>query len=214
LVKKEKRKIPRKALEPLMQMCEWESKEMEKPAADIFKRYLELMAKYDDYFFSKPWPKKYDHDEATTFTDEDLEFLRESGEEFWEKFTVVCLKKNTYSEGFMGYFGMYWTEQAFHKKFIRPSFKPVLEAFEKCAEKHEDARSVLNELKKQFHIKVIHASLIDLLENEHLDETKDLLVARMLELIHTEEDLPPCSNYRCKLKREMLRENRDRNANV
>jgi hypothetical protein len=71
-------------------------------------------------------------------------------------------------------------------------------------------------LKEQFNndVGLIHASLIDLLENEYLDKEKDLLVAKILELIHTEEGLPPCSKYRCKRQREMLHENQDKKANV
>jgi len=215
LVKKERRKIPRKALEPLMVMCEWESKELGKPAAEIFKRFIGLMNKYADYFFDKPWPPKYDYEEATTFTDEDLEFLYENDEEFWERFETMCLKKNMYLDGFMGYFGMYWTKQAFYKEFIRPSLKPIWEAFEKYAEQNEDPRNVLNKLKEQFnHVKLIHASLIDLLENEYLDKPKHKLVANMLELMHTEEGLPTCGEYWCKLEREKLHENLDKNGNV
>jgi len=213
-VKKEKRKIPRKALEPLMLMCEWESKESGESAAEIFKRYLGLMDKYADYFFNEPWPKKYDYDAATTFTDEDLEFLLENDEEFWERFETMCLKKNMYLEGFMGYFGMYWTKQAFYKEFIRPGLKPIIEAFKTYAEKDEDARSVLNRLKEQFDVPPIHGALIDLLENEYLDEARSMLVARIFELIHTEEGLPPCGEYRCRLQREMLHENREENADV
>jgi hypothetical protein len=134
-----------------MQTCELLSKEWEEPATEIFKRFLQLMNKYADYFFSKPWPRKYDYDEATTFADEDLEFLFESKEEFQDRYTTVCLKKNMYLEGgFMGYFGMFWTEQAFHEKFFRALYRPVLEAFDSFAKGDEDARSVLNKLKKQF----------------------------------------------------------------
>jgi len=214
-VKKEKRKIPRKALEPLMEMCEWLSKETGKPATDIFKRYLGLMDKYADYFFSEPWPKDYVYEEATTFTDEDLDFLLKRDGKFWERFETICLKKNMYLEGFMGYFGMYWTRQAFYEEFVRPGLKPIWEAFEKYAEKDEDARSVLDKLKEQFkEVVYIHASLIDLLENEYLDKATGLLAARILELIHTEEGLPPCGEYRCKLQRKKLHENQDKNADV
>jgi len=59
LVKKDK--IPRKAVEPLMQTCEMLSKEWDKPASMIFKEFLELMNRYSDYFFSEPWPRKYDY---------------------------------------------------------------------------------------------------------------------------------------------------------
>lgn len=210
-----KRKIPGNAVEPLMQTCEWLSEEWGRPATEIFKEFLELMNKYDDYFFSKPWPQKYDHDEATSFTDEDLEFLFEDEKEFQDRYTAVSLKKNMYLEhGFMGYFGLFWTQQAFHERFFRPLYKRVLEAFDSFAQGDEDARSVLNKLKKQFKVRLIHNSLVDLAEHEYLDKSRGLLVAKMLELIHTEEGLPPCSEYKCKYQREMLHEKRGENANV
>lgn len=198
-----------------MQTCEWLSKEWGRPAAEIFKEFLELMNKYADYFFSKPWPKKYDYDEATSFTDEDLEFLFENEEEFQDRYTTVSLKKNMGLEhGFMGYFGMFWTEQAFDERFFRPLYKPVLEAFDSFAQGDEDARSVLNKLKKQFKVRLIHDSLVDLVEHDYPDKSRALLVARMLELIHTEEGLPPCGEYDCKSQREMLNKNQDKSANV
>ena len=196
-----------------MQTCEWLSKEWGRPATEIFKAFLELMNKYADYFFSKPWPKEYDHDEATSFTDEDLEFLFGNEEEFQDRYTTVSLKKNMYLEhGFMGYFGMFWTEQAFDERFFRPLYKPVLEAFDSFAQEDEDARSVLNKLKKQFEVRLIHNSLVDLVGHDHLDKSRDLLVARMLELIHTEEGLPPCGEYECERQREMLHETKNEDA--
>ena len=198
-----------------MQTCEWLSKEWGRPATEIFKEFLELMNKYDDYFFSKPWPRKYDHDEATSFTDEDLEFLFEDEKEFQERYTTVSLKKNMYLEhGFMGYFGLFWTQQAFDERFFRPLYKHVLEVFDGLAQKDEDAGSVLNKLKEQFEVRLIHNSLVDLAEHEHLDKLRALLVAKMFELIHIDEGLPPCGEYDCKLQREMLHEKRGKNANV
>jgi hypothetical protein len=188
-----------------MEMCEWLSRENGKPATEIFKRYLGLMDKYDGYFFSEPWPKEYNYEKATTFTEEDREFLFENEEEFGDRFDTVCLKKNMYLDGFMGYFGMYWTEQAFHKEFIRPELKPISEAFLKYTENSDNAREVLNKLKEQFQdVKLIHASLIDVLETDYLDQPRDLRVAEILELIHTEEGFLACDNYRCKLQREKL----------
>ena len=182
-----------------MQTCELLSKEWEKPAKEIFKNFLELMNKYADYFFSKPWPEKYDYEEATTFTDEDVDFLFESEEDFADRYTTVCLKKNMYLEGgFMGYFGMFWTQQAFDEKFVRPGYKPVLEAFDSFAQADKDARSVLNKLKEQFSIRLIHNSLIDLLEHEYPDESTRRLIEEMFELLHTDEGLPSCGNARCK----------------
>lgn len=203
---KKRRKIPRSALEPLMEMCEWISREGGETAAAIFKRYLGLMDKYDYYFFSEPWPKDYDFQKATTFTKEDREFLFGNEEEVQDRLDTVCLKKNMYLEGFMGYFGMHWTEQAFHKEFMRPKLKPISEAFLKCAENSDVAREILNKLKEQFKdIKLIHASLIDILETDYLDQMRDLRVAEILELIHTEEGLLLCDEYRCKLQREKAR---------
>jgi len=181
-----------------MQTCEWLSEEQGKPAAEIFKSFLELMNKYADYFFSKPWPEKYDYEEATTFTDEDVEFLFESEEGFPDRYTSVSLKKNINLEhGFMGYFGMFWTQQAFHEKFVRPGYKPVLEAFESFAQADKDARSVLNKLKEQFSIRLIHNSLVDLLEQEYPDESTRRLIEEMFELLHTDEGLPSCRDARC-----------------
>jgi len=196
-----------------MQTCEWLSKEWGRPATEIFKEFLELMNKYADYFFSKPWPEKYDYDEATSFTDEDLEFLFENEEEFQDRYTTVSLKKNMHLEhGFMGYFGLFWTQQAFHEKFFRPLYKPVLEAFDSFAQEDEDARSVLNKLKKQFKVRLIHNSLVDLIEHDYPDKSRAFLVAGMLELIHTEEGLPPCGKYYCKSQREMLHEAKNEDA--
>jgi len=171
------------------------------------------MNKYADYFFSKPWPEKYDYDEATTFIDEDLEFLFENEKEFQDRYTTVSLKKNMGLEhGFMGYFGLFWTQQAFDERFFRPLYKHVLEAFDGFAQGDEDAGSVLNKLKKQFGVRLIHNSLVDLVEHEYLDKLRGLLVARMLELIHTEEGLPPCGEYKCKCQREMLHETKNEDA--
>jgi len=196
-----------------MQTCEWLSEEWGRPATQIFKEFLELMNKYADYFFSKPWPQKYDYDEATSFTDEDLEFVFEDEKEFQDRYTTVSLKKNMYLEhGFMGYFGLFWTQQAFHERFVRPVYKRVLEDFDSFAQGDEDARSMLNKLKKQFKVRLIHNSLVDLAEHEYLDKSRGLLVARMLELIHTEEGLPPCSEYKCKYQREMLHETKNEDA--
>ena len=198
-----------------MQTCEWLSKEWGRPAKEIFKEFLELMNKYADYFFSKPWPKKYDHDEATSFTDEDVEFLFGNEEEFQDRYTTVSLKKNMYLEGgFMGYFGLSWTQRAFHDRFVRPLYTPVLEAFDSFAQKDKDARSVLNKLKKQFKVRLIHNSLVDLIEHDYPDKSRALLVARMFELIHTEEGLPPCGRYDCKSQREKLNKIQDKSANV
>jgi len=198
LVKREKRKIPRNAVGPLMQTCEMLSDEWEKPAAEIFKNFLELINRYADYFFSKPWPEKYDYQEATTFTDEDIDFLLEGEDDLSDRYTVVSLKKNMNLEvGFMGYFGMFWTQQAFHEQFVRPGYKPILEAFDSFAKGDSDARGVLNRLKEQFSAGLIHNSLVDLLEHEYPDESRRRLIEEMFELLHTDEGLESCGNAQC-----------------
>jgi len=198
LVKRGKKKIPRNAVEELVQTCEWISKLKKKESAsEIFKRFLGLMNKYADYFFSMPWPQKYDFKEATTFTDEDVDFLFEREEDFADRHMTVCLKKNMYLEGFMGYFGILWTQQAFRERFIRPTYKPVLEAFEGFAQGAEDAQSVVNKLKEKFSVGLIHDSLIDLLEHEYPDKPKRRLIDGMLGLLHTVEGVPSCEQERC-----------------
>ena len=208
---KKKKKIPRKAVEPLMRHCESLSEGSEKTAAEILKEFLELMSKYADYFFSEPWPKKYDYEKATTFTDEDIEFLTEGEkEESTERFTAMLLKKNINLEsGFMELFGPFWTRQAFREEFIRPGYKPVQEAFDDLNGGNKDPRSVLNELKEKFDIRLIHDSLVDLVEHEYLDKLTGRLVASILDLLHEVEGVPPCHKYRCELKRKELHTSRD-----
>lgn len=206
-----KKKIPRKAIEPLMRHCEWLSEGSEKTASEIFKEFLELMNKYADYFFTDPWPEKYDYEKATTFTDEDIEFLTEGKkEEAAGRFRTMRLKKNINLEhGFMELFGPFWTRQAFFKKFIRPGYKPVQEAFDDLSAGDKDPRSVLDKLKEEFDIELIHDSLVDLAEHEYFDKLTGRLLAGILELSHEEEGLPPCHEYWCKLKREGLHTSRD-----
>ncbi len=91
-------------------------------AKEIFRRYLQLMDKYGDYFFSEPWPAKYDFTKATTFTEEDIQFLlgteKEKGDESEarDRFDVICLKKTVSLEGSPGYWGMFWAHQALEEK--------------------------------------------------------------------------------------------------
>jgi hypothetical protein len=101
-------------------------------------------------------------------------------------------------DGFQGYFGIYWTQQAFDEKFFRPSYKPVLEAFEKYAQENKDAREVLDKLKKQSGARLVHDSLVDLLEHEcpNASSTRKL-IDEIFELLHTVEGLKSCRNFRC-----------------
>lgn len=92
---------------------------------------------------------------------------------------------------------MFWTQQAFHEKFERPRYKPVLEAFDSFAQGNEDVRSVLNRLKEQFSAELIHDSLIDLLEHEYPDKSRRSLIGEMFELLHRDEGVPSCKNVQC-----------------
>ena len=196
--KRKQRKIPRNAVEPLMQTCEWLSKDWDKPATEIFKSFLELMTKYEDYFFSQPWPEKYDYKEATSFTDEDVDFILESEDDFADRYTTICLKKNMCLDvGFMGYFGMFWTQKAFDKEFFGPLYKEVLETFNNLLQEGGNARNMLDKLKERFGINRIHNSLIDLLEHEYPDKVTRKLIEDMLELLHTVEGLPSCGRSMC-----------------
>ena len=203
MVKKARRKIPRKAVESLIFTSEYVSEHWEAPAAEIFKRFLGLMNRYDDYFFSKPWPQKFDIKEATTFTDEDLEFLHENEDEFNDRYLAVCLKKNMNLEcGFQGPFGMLWTQNAYHARFIRPTYKPVWEAFEILAQGTQDGRSVLNKLKEKFDANLIHDSLVDLYETDcphgyPYEPEKRRLIDEMLELLHMVEGVNSCKGWPC-----------------
>ena len=206
-----RKKVPRKAVERLMKHCEWLSKGSERTAAEIFKGYLELMKKYADYFFRDPWPEKCDFKEATTFADADLEFLTDGKEgEYAERFKTLLLKKNINLEhGFMELIGPFWTWQAFHDEFTRPTYAPVQEVFDALSEGDHDSTSVLATLKAQFEIELIHDSLVDLAEHRYLEKSVDRLLAGLLELLHAEEGLPPCHNSRCASKRKRLHSKND-----
>lgn len=189
--------------------CESFSEYWGQPATAIFKEFLELMSEYAEYFFSKPWPEKYNYDEATKFTDEDVDFL--SGgedEEYDDRLKTVFLKKNINLElGFQGIFGWLWTQMAFEERFVRPSYKPVQEDFEDLKKRDMNPRNVLDKLKEKFDIELIHDSMVDLVEHG-LYKPTSLLVGGILELLHKEEGLPPCHDHRCEWERKEFRTNR------
>jgi len=210
-----RKKIPRKAVERLMRHCEWLSEGSERTAAEIFREYLELMRKYADYFFRDPWPAQYDFEAATTFAEADREFLTDGTKgEYAERFKTLLLKKNINLEhGFMVLIGPFWTWQAFHEEFIRPTYAPVQDVFDALSEGDKDPQSVLATLKAQFEIERIHDSLVDLAEHRYLDKSVDRLLAGLLELLHAEEGLPPCRNSRCESKRKSLHKKSDSDNN-
>lgn len=120
--RKPRRKLPRTAIEDLTETCNLMSKCSGQPAQEIFKRYLRLIDKYDYYFFSGPWPAKYDFTQATTFTEEDMQFLLGTEKETVDiseasdRFDVVCLKKSISLEGSPGFWGIFWAHQALEEK--------------------------------------------------------------------------------------------------
>jgi len=211
-----RKKIPRKAVERLMTQCEFLSKESEQTAAEIFTAYVELMSKYADYFFRAPWPKQYDYEAATTFTDDDLAFLTDGRkEEAAERFGTMLLRKNiNLATGFVELIGPFWTWQAFHEEFIRPTYAPVQELFDKLSEGNHEQRTVLATLKAQFEIELIHDSLVDLAEHRYFDKSVDRLLAGLLELLHEEQGLPPCHVYQCTSQRKSLHSKNDSDDDV
>lgn len=201
---KQKNQLPRAALDQLADAAkEVSAKAKGKTAMEIFKRYLTLMDKYRDYFFNEPWPKKWDINRAITFTSEDLEFIDEKEDEYVDRVLTVFMKKNISLKGF-NTFGIFWTEQAYHKRFIKPELKRVYEAFKELAKTGISAQEVLTKLKEQEDVSFVHLSLVELLKDESLDQPLDLKVAEVLELIHTKEG-DECEEEQCKRQREKLK---------
>ena len=107
---RKKRKLPKVALAQMMSMAEWASKDAkDRTSQEIFKLHLRLMDKYSDYFFSEPWPKKFDYKRITTFTCEDSDFIDENEDEYEDRVLTVIMKKNISFEGFGVKGGLFWT---------------------------------------------------------------------------------------------------------
>jgi hypothetical protein len=112
-----KGKLPKAAIADLVECAEHESKYTKLPAADILKRYINLMNKYRHYFFDSPWPKEYNFEYSTTFTETDINFLlAATPEDYYDRLETMCLKKNLYLTGFMAYGKLLWTQQAYEKR--------------------------------------------------------------------------------------------------
>src|SRR3989337_714571 len=95
---------------------------------------------------------------------------------------------------------MLWTQKAYHARFDRPTYKPVLEAFEILAQGTQDGRSVLNKLKEKFDANLIHDSLVDLYEFDcphGYPYERIRLIDEMLELLHTVEGVNSCKGWPC-----------------
>jgi hypothetical protein len=96
-----KRKLPKNAVKPLIEYCEKKAEETGSSASEIFRQYLELMKKCEDYFFGKPWPEMLDY-ETMLINQEDLDFIEAGGSyaEKCERATVVGLRHAISLEGF------------------------------------------------------------------------------------------------------------------
>lgn len=205
--KKRKAMLPRAFLKQLMSSAEESgSKSGGMTARDIFKDYLRLMDKYRDYF-SGPWPKKWDFKYATTFTQEDEEFIDEGEDDFVDRVLTVVLKKNVSLEGFNA-LGFQWTYDAYREQFVKPELKRVYEAFKKLVKTGADAEEILKKMLENQDISFVHMSLVELLKDDcYLWDNKplDLKVSEVLELIHTKKGYLECEEDQCKRQREKLK---------
>jgi len=100
VIVQEEGRIPKVAVKPLLEHCQKLSEETGGSPAEIFKKFLELMKKYAEYFFGERWREKLDR--QFDFSDVDVDFIEgsESYSEECDRFTLVCLRRNISLEGF------------------------------------------------------------------------------------------------------------------
>jgi hypothetical protein len=96
------RKLPRSAVKSLIEYCNKTAGEADGSASDMLKRYLELMKKYEGFFFSKSWAETPDEEEAGLFSREERDFVEAGGSyaEKCERAIVVRLRHAISLEGF------------------------------------------------------------------------------------------------------------------
>lgn len=113
-VSRARRRLPRSALEPLMECCEYLSERLGsgESAVSVFRRVLEGMRRYGDFFFDHPWTERAEWEYG--LSDEELGFIEggETFEERGERYTLVCLRRNISMEGldkeeFIGVYNSY-----------------------------------------------------------------------------------------------------------
>jgi hypothetical protein len=95
-----KRKLPRSAVEPLIEYCK-KTAQAEGSASDLLEHYLELMKKYEGFFFGKPWPETLD-ETPSSISQEEMDFV-EAGASYAEKCeraTIARLRRMISLEGF------------------------------------------------------------------------------------------------------------------
>lgn len=163
----EERKIPKSAVKPLLEYCEKAGKEADVSAAGLFRYYLELTRKYDDYFFGKPWSEKPEKslrlDDPFDFVEEDRRFL-DAGKSYvdeCERFTVVCLRRNISlagfdSDGFVSDFDFYGKVACYgcvvpHVTWLRSQVARVEEYGRKLAEEMKQEPSSFTKEAYDYH---------------------------------------------------------------
>jgi len=96
-----RKRLPKRALIPLMEFCEWFTKNREESPTELFRKLLECMLKYKEYFFDQPWPKRFEYEKVRHFELREAYFIFEGGEEeeTFYRFLLVILKRLINYEG-------------------------------------------------------------------------------------------------------------------
>jgi len=196
--------IPREAVAPLLETCDWlvQLGGWEESPEEIFKRFLGLMKKYKDYFFSEPWPLKYDHAVAMAITQADEEFLFANPDEYVDRELTVCIRKSMYMHGFIVYYGIMWVKNAIHKKFFWPVYEKILVCFDDIAKGGADAQGVIDGLKNDIPVRFIHYSLVHRLETSYPSDAERKFIGQVLVLLHDKEGVPQCNGRFCSRNRK------------
>jgi len=197
--------IPRESVAPLLETCDWLVRldDWEESPEEIFKYFLGLMKKYRDYFFSEPWPLKYDHTVALAITAADEEFLFADPGDFADREFAVCLRKSIYMHGFMGYYGIMWVQDAISKKYFWPLYEEVLACFDGLVKGGADAQCAVEGLKKDNPVRFIHNSLVHRLETSYPSGAERKFIGEVLVLLHDKEGVRECKNWFCSHHRKL-----------
>jgi hypothetical protein len=98
-VSRVRRRLPKRALEPLMDCCRYLAgrwRPGERPA-EVFGRLLEEMKEHEGFFFGRPW----NEEKGLGLGEEERAFIEGGGnqEERGWRFTLVCVRRNMSMEG-------------------------------------------------------------------------------------------------------------------
>jgi hypothetical protein len=198
--------IPRESVAPLLETCDWlvRLSNWEGPPEEIFKRFLGLMKKYKDYFFSEPWPLKYDHAVALAISQADEEFLLgHTDDDFADRETTVCIRKSIYMHGFMGYYGMKWVQDAISEKYFWPLYEKALACFDDMVKEGADAQGLVDSLEKDDPVRLLHNSLVHRLETSYPSKPERKFIGQVLVLLHSEKGVPECNGWFCSNHRKL-----------